>query len=192
MAADKKAIDFGKIKRYIKNRTAEFYMESLQGEEKSIFQSRIEYLNNVRKTKDLSDEYTAQEIERIKDCLTAYSPTTKQKKMIDDVNHHRRDENIKSKRAREKRKEAALQASDNRKPYEKVSAAFIALKDHLEAEGQMMTSKEIEVFKKNLMILTNFVDSTLQERVKFEIQQARKQAEELKMRIDRLNSKIKA
>jgi hypothetical protein len=191
MAADKKAIDFGKIKRYIKNRTAEFYLESLDAEDKESFQSQIEYLNNVRRTKDLAEEYTGEEIERIKNCLTEFSPTTKQKKLIDAVNRQKRDENTKFRRARAKRREDAVRNVDNRKPYEKVSEAFVVLKDLLEKDGKLLTSKEIEVVKKNLVILTHFVDATLQERFKFEIQQARRQAEEIKSRIDRLNSKIK-
>jgi hypothetical protein len=61
----------------------------------------------------------------------------------------------------------------------------------MEEEGKLLTSKEIEVVKKNMLILTNFIDTTLQERFKYEIQQALKQAEEIKIRIEKLNSKIR-
>ncbi|MDR1938014.1 MAG: hypothetical protein LBQ73_05905 [Tannerellaceae bacterium] len=194
MAADKKAIDFGKIKRYIKNRTAEFYIETLQGQEKDDFKSIINYINNVRRTKDLSDNYGVSEIERIKNKLTEFSPTREQQQLIDSINKQKREDNIKIKKSRTKRKVVVVSpppAVSEKSTYEKVSNAFWDLKTLLEEEGKLLTSREIEVVKKNMVLLTNFIDATLQERFKFEIQQALRQAEEIKMRIEKLNSKIK-
>ncbi|MDR2118296.1 MAG: hypothetical protein LBP25_01995 [Tannerellaceae bacterium] len=192
MAADKKAIDFGKIKRYIKNRTAEFYIETLQGSERKEFESVIKYINNVRRTKDLSDEYGVDEIERIKNKLTDFSPTREQQDVIDAINRQKREDNIKVKKTRTKRKVVTpTPAVSEISTYEKVSNAFWNLKTLLEEEGKLLTSREIEVVKKNMVLLTNSIDTTLQERFKFEIQQALKQAEEIKMRIEKLNSKIK-
>ncbi|MDR1919528.1 MAG: hypothetical protein LBQ65_07785 [Tannerellaceae bacterium] len=195
MAADKKAIDFGKIKRYIKNRTAEFYIDTLQGEEKDEFKSIINYINNVRRTKDLSDNYGVSEIEQIKNKLTEFSPTREQQQVIDSINKQKREDNIKIKKTRTKRKVVVVAPapapSTEQSTYVKVSNAFWDLKTLLEEEGKLLTSREIEVVKKNMVLLTNFIDATLQERFKFEIQQALKQAEEIKMRIEKLNSKIK-
>ncbi|MDR1557529.1 MAG: hypothetical protein LBS88_10955 [Tannerellaceae bacterium] len=194
MAADKKAIDFGKIKRYIKNRTAEFYIETLQGADKDEFKSIINYINNVRRTKDLSDNYGVKEIESIKNKLTEFSPTRGQQQLIDAINRQKREDNIKIKKSRTKRKvpaPASPPAVPEKSTYEKVSVAFWNLKTLMEEEGKLLTSKEIEVVKKNMLILTNFIDTTLQERFKFEIQQALRQAEEIKMRIEKLNSKIR-
>ncbi|MDR2389523.1 MAG: hypothetical protein LBD89_07045 [Tannerellaceae bacterium] len=193
MAADKKAIDFGKIKRYIKNRTAEFYIETLQGSDKDEFKSIIKYINNVRRTRDLSAEYGVEEIEKIKNKLTDFSPTREQQEIIDSINKQKREDNIKVKKSRTKRKiilPTPPPVSDV-PTYEKVSNAFWNLKTLLEEEGKLLTSREIEVVKKNMVLLTNSIDTTLQERFKFEIQQALKQAEEIKMRIEKLNSKIK-
>jgi hypothetical protein len=193
MAADKKAIDFGKIKRYIKNRTAEFYIETLQDTEKDEFKSIIKYINNVRRTKDLSDNYGVEEIERIKNKLTEFSPTREQQEIIDAINRQKREENIKIKKSRTKRKVLipTTPAVSEVSTYEKVSNAFWNLKTLLEEEGKLLTSREIEVVKKNMVLLTNSIDATLQERFKFEIQQALRQAEEIKMKIEKLNSKIK-
>jgi hypothetical protein len=192
MAADKKAIDFGKIKRYIKNRTAEFYLETLQDSEKDKFKSIINYINNVRRTKDLSDHYDTDEIERIKNKLTEFSPTREQQQVIDAINRQKREDNIKIKKSRTKRNVIVTSpAVSEKSTYEKVADAFYCLKNLLEEEGKLLTSREIEVVKKNMLLLTNFIDATLQERFKFEIQQALKQAEEIKMRIEKLNSKIR-
>jgi hypothetical protein len=87
--------------------------------------------------------------------------------------------------------EAQAAVGEEKTTYQKVSEAFWALKTILENEGKLLTSREIEVVKKNLVLLTSFVDATLQERFKFEIQQAMKQAEEIKTRIDRLNTRMK-
>jgi hypothetical protein len=191
MAADKKAIDFGKIKRYIKNRTSEFYIETLSGSDKEEFKSIINYINNVRRTKDLSVSYDTAEIERIKNRLTDFSPTREQQQAIDFINRQKKEDNIRLKKSRTKRKVTPLPTTTAKPTYEKVSNAFWDLKTLLEEEGKLLTSKEIEVVKKNMIILTNFIDTTLQERFKYEIQQALKQAEEIKMRIEKLNSKIK-
>ncbi|GHV47442.1 hypothetical protein FACS1894181_00890 [Bacteroidia bacterium] len=192
MAADKKAIDFGKIKRYIKNKTAEFYISTLEGLEKDEFKSIMNYINNVRKTKDLSPRYDMAEIERIKNKLTNFSPTNEQKDVIDSINRQKKEDNTKWRKSRDKKKPLLPPAPVSNIPtYEKVSNIFWDLKTLLEEEGRLLTSKEIEVVKKNMVILTNFVDATLQERFKFEIQQALKQAEEIKVKIDRLHSKIK-
>ncbi|MDR0681177.1 MAG: hypothetical protein LBG15_04910, partial [Dysgonamonadaceae bacterium] len=104
MAADKKAIDFGKIKRYIKNRTSEFYIDTLQGVDKEEFKSIINYIDNVRRTKDLSDNYGVKEIESIKNRLTEFSPTREQQQVIDAINRQKREDNIKIKKSRTKRK----------------------------------------------------------------------------------------
>jgi hypothetical protein len=192
MAADKKAIDFGKIKRYIKNRTAEFYLETLKGQEKEEFKSIINYINNVRRTRDLSDNYDIKELERIKNKLTDFSPTNEQQHIIDSINRQKKEDNVKLKKSRVKRKVMIPNVSHEKPTYEKVSNVFWDLKTLLEEEGKLLTSKEIEVVKKNMIILTNFIDATLQERFKFEIQQALKQAEEIKMKIEKLNNKIKA
>jgi hypothetical protein len=192
MAADKKAIDFGKIKRYIKNRTAEFYIDSLQGLEKDEFKLIINYINNVRRTKDLSDNYGVSEIEQIKNKLTDFSPTREQQQVIDSINRQKKEDNIKLKKSRTKRQPiVTIPTTSERSTYEKVSDAFWNLKNLIEEEGKLLTSREIEVVKKNMLLLTNFIDATLQERFKFEIQQALRQAEEIKMRIEKLNSKIK-
>jgi hypothetical protein len=192
MAADKKAIDFGKIKRYIKNRTAEFYIDTLQGKEKDEFKSIINYINNVRRTKDLSDNYGVSELENIKNKLTEFSPTREQQQVIDSINKQKREDNIKIKKSRTKRKVLTpAPASSERSTFEKVSNVFWDLKTLMEEEGKLLTSREIEVVKKNMLLLTNFIDATLQERFKFEIQQALKQAEEIKVRIEKLNSKIR-
>ncbi|MDR2810541.1 MAG: hypothetical protein LBB84_08335 [Tannerellaceae bacterium] len=194
MAADKKAIDFGKIKRYIKNRTAEFYIDTLYGSEKEEFKSVIKYINNVRRTKDLSSDYEGEEIERIKNKLTEFSPTREQQEVIDTINRQKREDNIKVKKSRTKRKApipTPPPTTSGISTYEKVSNAFWSLKTLLEEEGKLLTSREIEVVKKNMVLLTNSIDATLQERFKFEIQQALKQAEEIKMRIEKLNSKIR-
>jgi hypothetical protein len=191
MAADKKAIDFGKIKRYIKNRTSEFYIETLSGSDKEEFKSTINYINNVRKTRDLSESYDIATIERIKNRLTDFSPTREQQQVIDSINHLKKEDNIRLKKSRTKRKVTLPPITTAKPTYEKVSNAFWDLKTLLEEEGKLLTSKEIEVVKKNMVILTNFIDMTLQERFKYEIQLAHKQAEEIKMRIEKLNSKIK-
>ena len=192
MAADKKAIDFGKIKRYIKNRTAEFYIETLQDQEQEEFKSIIKYINNVRRTKDLSADYGGEEIERIKNKLTDFSPTREQQEVIDSIKKQKMEDNIKVKKSRIKRQTiVAAPPVSEISTYEKVSNAFWSLKTLLEEEGKLLTSREIEVVKKNMVLLTNSIDTTLQERFKFEIQQALKQAEEIKMRIEKLNSKIK-
>ncbi|MDR1645047.1 MAG: hypothetical protein LBS05_04385 [Tannerellaceae bacterium] len=192
MAADKKAIDFGKIKRYIKNRTAEFYIDTLKGKEKDEFKSIINYINNVRRTKDLSKEYGVEEVEQIKNKLTDFSPTREQQEVIDTINKQKREDNVRIKKSRTKRKVITTPpATSDKSTYERVADAFYTLKTLLEEEGTMLTSREIEVVKKNMLLLTNFIDATLQERFKFEIQQAIKQAEEIKMRIEKLNSKIR-
>jgi hypothetical protein len=191
MAADKKAIDFGKIKRYIKNRTSEFYIETLSGSDKEDFKSIINYINNVRKTRDLAESYDGSTIEQIKNRLTEYSPTREQQEIIDSINHQKKEDNIRIKKSRTKRKVTPPPSTTTKPTYEKVSNAFWDLKTLLEEEGKLLTSKEIEVVKKNMVILTNFIDTTLQERFKYEIQLALKQAEEIKMRIEKLNSKIK-
>ena len=191
MAAYKKAIDFGKIKRYIKNRTAEFYINSLSGEERIQFKSIINYIDNVRRTKDLSAEYDDAEIERIKNKLTDFSPTKEQQRLISAVNRQTKDENTKQRKSLEKKKVVPPAPQSDKTTYEKVSVAFWDLKTLLEDEGKQLTSKELEVIKKNMIILTNFIDATLQERFKFEIQHALKQAEEIKMKIERLHIKIK-
>jgi hypothetical protein len=190
MAADKKAIDFGKIKRYISNRTAEFYIESLSGEERTEFESIIKYIDNTRRTKDLSEKYDIRELERIKNKLNDFSPTKEQQKLISVVNKERKEENIRIRKSRVKRKVMTPPATD-KPPYEKVSKAFWNLKTIIEEEGKLLTSKELEVVKKNLLILTNHTEIILQERIKFEIQQAYKQAEEIKQKIEKLNTKIK-
>jgi hypothetical protein len=193
MAAYKKAIDFGKIKRYIKNRTAEFYINSLSVEEKIQFKSIVNYIDNVRRTKDLTADYDDAEIERIKNKLTDFSPTKEQQRLINAVNRQTKEENTKQRKSREKKKVVPPPATpqSDKTTYEKVSVSFWDLKTLLEEEGKLLTSKELEVVKKNMIILTNYIDSTLQERFKFEIQQALKQAEEIKMKIERLHSKIK-
>ncbi|MDH6305822.1 ribosome-binding ATPase YchF (GTP1/OBG family) [Parabacteroides sp. PF5-5] len=189
MAADKKAIDFGKIKRYIKNKTAEFYIDTLEGEEKEEFKSSIKYLNNIRRTKDLSPQYDIPELERIKNKLNDFSPTREQEIIIREINKEKKEDNLRVKKARVKRKVTSTEPEKS--TYEKVSKAFWALKTHLEEEGKMLTSKEIEIVKKNLIILTNYTDTVLQERFKIEIQLAIKQADEIKQRIEKLNIKIK-
>ncbi|GHT29840.1 hypothetical protein AGMMS49574_07740 [Bacteroidia bacterium] len=191
MAADKKAIDFGKIKRYIKNRTSEFYIETLSGSDKEDFKLTINYINNVRKTRDLAESYDVDTIEQIKNRLTEYSPTREQQQIIDSINRQKKEDNIRLKKSRTKRKVTPPPSTTTKPTYEKVSNAFWDLKTLLEEEGKLLTSKEIEVVKKNMVILTNFIDTTLQERFKYEIQLALKQAEEIKMRIEKLNSKIK-
>ncbi|MDR2497264.1 MAG: hypothetical protein LBD21_09085 [Tannerellaceae bacterium] len=191
MAAYKKAIDFGKIKRYIKNRTAEFYINSLSGDERIQFKSIINYLDNVRRTRDLTADYNDSEIERIKNKLTDFSPTKDQQRIINGINRQTKDENTKQRKSREKKKVVPSVPQSDKSTYEKVSVAFWDLKTLLEEEGKLLTSKELEVVKKNMIILTNFIDATLQERFKFEIQQALKQAEEIKVKIERLHSKIK-
>ncbi|GEM_PF-3219293 len=190
MAADKRAIDFGKIKRYISNRTAEFYIETLTGPEKDEFKSIIEYIDNVTKTKYLSEEYDVNKIETIKNKLNDFAPTRQQLAIISAINKEKKEENIKVRKARSKRKPPQQPASE-KKPFEKISKAFWDLKTFIEEEGKQLTSKEIEVIKKNLMILTNYTDTVLQERFKFEIQQALRQAEEIKTKIERLNTRIK-
>ncbi len=190
MAADKRAIDFGKIKRYISNRTAEFYIQSLSGSEKEEFESIIKYLNNIRRTKDLNEQYDIKELERIKNKLNDFSPNREQKAAIDAINQEKKEDNLKLKKIRAKKK-AESQTVTEKTPYEKVSKAFWRLKTFLEQEGKLLTSKEIEVVKKNLIILTNHTDVIMQERFKYEIQLARKQAEEIKLQIEKLNSKIK-
>ncbi|MDR1344690.1 MAG: hypothetical protein LBJ39_04985 [Tannerellaceae bacterium] len=192
MAADKKAIDFGKIKRYIKNRTAEFYIDSLKGDEKDEFKLIINYINNVRRTKDLSDNYGVNEVEQIKNKLTDFSPTREQQQLIDVINRQKKEDNVKIKKSRTKRKVVLPETTtSDRSTYEKVSDAFWNLKNLIEEEGKLLTSREIEVVKKNMLLLTNFIDATLQERFKFEIQQALRQAEEIKIKIEKLNSKIR-
>lgn len=190
MAADKKAIDFGKIKRYISNRTAEFYINTLQGEEKEEFELIIKYIDNTRRTKDLTEEYDVQELERIKNKLNDFSPTKAQQAIISAINKERKEENVRIKKARVKRKPVLPPVTD-KTPYEKVSKAFWTIKTIIEEEGKLLSSKEIEVVKKNLIILANHTDIILQERIKFEIQQAYKQAEEIKQKIEKLNTKIK-
>ncbi|MDR1402966.1 MAG: hypothetical protein LBJ60_04600 [Tannerellaceae bacterium] len=192
MAADKKAIDFGKIKRYISNRTAEFYIETLEGEEKENFKSVIKYIDNTRRTKDLTKQYDVQELERIKNKLNNFSPTREQQSVINAINRERKEENTKIKKSRIKRKIAPPSPTViERTPYEKVSKAFWDLKTIVEEDGKLLGSKEIEVVRKNLIILANHTDIILQERVKFEIQQAYRQAEEIKQQIEKLNTKIK-
>lgn len=190
MAADKKAIDFGKIKRYISNRTAEFYIETLEGEEKESFKAIIKYLDNTRRTKDLTEQYDVQELERIKNKLNDFSPTREQQAAINAINRERKEENIKIKKSRVKRK-VVPPTTVEKTPYEKVSKAFWNLKTIIEEDGKQLSSKETEVVKKNLIILANYTDTVLQERIKFEIQQAYKQAEEIKQQIEKLNTKIK-
>jgi hypothetical protein len=190
MAADKRAIDFGKIKRYISNRTAEFYIETLEGEEKENFKSIIKYIDNTRRTKDLTKQYDIQELERIKNKLNDFSPTREQQSFINAINRERREENNRIKKSRVKRKVIPPPAV-GLTPYEKVSKAFWNLKTTIEEDGKFLGSKEIEVVKKNLIILANNTDIILQERIKFEIQQAYKQAEEIKQQIEKLNTKIK-
>ncbi|MDR0748139.1 MAG: hypothetical protein LBF62_01035 [Tannerellaceae bacterium] len=190
MAADKKAIDFGKIKRYISNRTAEFYIETLEGEEKESFKSVIKYIDNTRRTKDLTRQYDVKELERIKNKLNDFSPTREQQSLINAINRERKEENNRIKKSRVKRKVIPPPVVE-RTPYEKVSKAFWNLKTILEEDGKFLGSKEIEVVKKNLIILANNTDVILQERIKFEIQQAYKQAEEIKQQIEKLNTKIK-
>lgn len=195
MAADKKAIDFGKIKRYISNRTAEFYIGTLHGDERDEFKSVIDYIDNVRRTKDLSANYGVRELESIKNRLTEFSPTRAQQQIINSINKQRREENIKIKKTRAKRKPPVPVAPEpepqKKSTFEKVSDAFWVLKTLMEEEGKLLRSREIEVVKKNMLLLTKFIDATLQERFKFEIQQAIEQAEEIKMQIEKLNSKIK-
>ncbi|MDR1201594.1 MAG: hypothetical protein LBL58_08200 [Tannerellaceae bacterium] len=193
MAADKRAIDFGKIKRYISNRTAEFYIETLEGEEKESFKSIIKYLDNTRRTKDLTKQYDVLELERIKNKLNNFSSTREQQSIINAINRERKEENTRIKKSRVKRKATPPPpvAVVERTPYEKVSAAFWNLKTIIEEDGKFLGSKEIEVVKKNLIILANNSDVILQERIKFEIQQAYKQAEEIKQQIEKLNTKIK-
>jgi hypothetical protein len=188
MAADKRAIDLGKIKRYIKNRTAEFYLSTLQGEEKETFQSIINYLDNVRLAKDLTPQYDEKEVERVKNLLTNFSPTKEQYNIINAINKRKRDENTKLKRTKTKVQRPSI---PEKSTFEKISDAFWMMKTSMDEEGKTLTSKELEVIKKNMLLFTNFIDSTLNERVKFEIQQAQKQAEEIKARIERLNSKIR-
>jgi hypothetical protein len=190
MAADKKAIDFGKIKRYIKNRTAEFYINSLTGEEKEAFQSEINYLDNVIKTKHLSEKYDMKELERIKNKLIRFAPTREQQKQINAINRTTREENSRIRKIKTCRI-AEKQIVPEKTTFEKISKTFGTLKNLLEQEGGVLTSKEIEVIKKNLILLAKRTDVTLQERVKQEIQLAYQQAEEIKSRIERLNSKIK-
>jgi len=192
MAADKKAIDFGKIKRYIKNRTTEFYIETLKGQDKDEFKSTINYLNNVRRTKDLSDDYDMVEVERIKNRLTAFSPTREQQQVIDSINRQKKEDNIRLKKSRVKRKLPLPTPKLSEKPtFDKVSIAFWDLKTVLDQEYTQLSSKEIEEIKKNMIRLTNAIDGMLQERFKVEIQQALRQAEEIKTQIDKLSSKIK-
>jgi hypothetical protein len=190
MAADKRAIDFGKIKRYISNRTAEFYIETLEGEEKESFKSIIKYIDNTRRTKDLTKQYDVRELERIKNKLNDFSPTREQQSLINAINRERKEENNRIKKSRVKRK-VTPSPTVERTPYEKVSKAFWNLKTIIEEDGKFLGSKEIEVVKKNLIILANNTDVILQERIKFEIQQAYKQAEEIKQKIEKLNTKIK-
>jgi len=190
MAADKRAIDFGKIKRYISNRTAEFYIETLEGEEKEDFKAIIKYIDNTRRTKDLTPQYDVPELERIKKKLNDFSPTREQQAIIGSINRERKEENIRIKKTRVKRK-VVLPQTVERTPYEKVSKAFWNLKTVMEEDGKFLNSKEIEVVKKNLIILANNTDAILQNRIKFEIQQAYKQAEEIKQKIEKLNTKIK-
>lgn len=190
MAADKRAIDFGKIKRYIKNRTAEFYIESISGEEKDEFKSIINYLDNVTKTKHLSEKYDVKELERIKNRLNDFAPTREQQKIIHSINRSTRDDNLRVKKIKQKR-QAEKKVVVEKSTYEKISKTFWTLKTLLEEEGKLLTSKEIETVKKNLILLAKHTDITLQERIKYEIQLAYKQAEELKSQIEKLNNKIK-
>ncbi|MDR1161610.1 MAG: hypothetical protein LBK45_04635 [Tannerellaceae bacterium] len=191
MAADKRAIDFGKIKRYISNRTAEFYIETLEGEEKESFRSIIKYIDNTRRTKDLTRQYDVRELERIKNKLNDFSPTREQQSFINAINRERKEENNRVKKSRVKRKVTPPPPVIERTPYEKVSKAFWNLKTIIEEDGKSLGSKEIEVVKKNLIILANNTEVILQKRIKFEIEQAYKQAEELKQQIEKLNTKIK-
>jgi hypothetical protein len=190
MAADKRAIDFGKIKRYISNRTAEFYIETLEGEEKENFKSIIKYLDNTRRTKDLTRQYDVQELERIKNKLNDFSPTREQQSFINAINRERKEENTRIKKSRVKRKVTPPPLIE-RTPYEKVSKAFWGLKTTIDEDGKLLGSKEIEVVRKNLIVLANNTDAILQERIKYEIQQAYIQAEALKQQIEKLNTKIK-
>ncbi len=190
MAADKRAIDFGKIKRYIKNRTAEFYITTLTGSEKDEFESTINYLDNITKTKHLSEKYNVEELERIKNKLNDFAPTKDQLKIIKAINKSTRDDNTKLKKYKLKR-QAEKNTVIEKNTYEKISQAFRALKKLIEEEGKFLNSKEIEIIKKNLIFLAKHTDITLQERVKYEIQLAYKQAEELKSEIEKLNNKIK-
>jgi hypothetical protein len=191
MAADKRAIDFGKIKRYISNRTAEFYIETLEGGEKENFKSVIKYIDNTRRTKDLTRQYDVQELERIKNKLNDFSPTREQQALINAINRERKEENTRIKKSRVKRKVIPPPPPVERTPYEKVSKAFWNLKTSIDEDGKLLGSKEIEVVRKNLIILANNTDAILQERIKFEIQQAYIQAEALKQQIEKLNTKIK-
>lgn len=190
MAADKRAIDFGKIKRYIKNKTAEFYIESLSGEEKEQFKSVIKYLDNVTKTKHLSEEYDTRKIEEIKDKLNGFAPTKEQLKSISSVNRNVRDGNTRARKIKAK-KLADKVVVVEKPPFEKISKSFWALKTLIEQEGMQLSSKEIETVKKNLLILAKHTDTMMQERIKMEIQQAYKQAEEIKSQIEKLNNKMK-
>jgi hypothetical protein len=191
MAADKKAIDLGKIKRYIKNRTAEFFVETLEASDRDKFKEILNYLNNIRKTKDLAPEFDTAEIERIKAVLTNFSPTNEQYKIINAINKQKRNENVKTRKTRKKPVQKAAPVVE-KTVFEKISLAFWDMKTFLEEEGKTLSAKELELIRKNMILLTNYVDQLHQERVKIEIQQAQKQAEEIKARIERLNSKIKA
>jgi len=191
MAADKRAIDFGKIKRYIKNRTAEFYIDSLSGEEKENFKSIINYLDNVTKTKYLSENYNTQEIEQIKDKLNNFAPTREQQKAIITINKSVRDGNTKAKKIKAKRQAEKVVVVVEKTTFEKISKTFWALKTLIEQEGMLLSSKEIETIKKNLLILAKHTDTMLQERIKLEIQHAYKQAEKIKTQIEKLNNKVK-
>ncbi|MDR0538763.1 MAG: hypothetical protein LBH04_12090 [Tannerellaceae bacterium] len=190
MAADKRAVDFGKIKRYIRNRTAEFYADSLTGSEKEEFKSIIVYLDNVRRAKDLMPQYDMNEIERIKNLMTNFSPTREQFHIIQTINRQKREDNNRIRKVR-KKLTPPTQPEQTKSTYEKISSVFWEMKTLMEEEWKNLSAKELEVVKKNVILFTKFIDTTIQERVKFEILQAQKQAEEIKAQIERLSSKIK-
>ncbi|MDR2496547.1 MAG: hypothetical protein LBD21_05420 [Tannerellaceae bacterium] len=158
MAANKKAIDFGKIKRYIKNRTAEFYINSLQGDLRADFRSKILYLDNVQRTKDLSPNYDESVIEKIKKKLTNFSPTREQKRIINSINRQTKDDNARLRKSRENRK-----ASGERQlPDERTLLAVDSLIRVIEGLGVSLTSQNREALKSDAYIVSLCSKSRLQ------------------------------
>ena len=155
MAANRKAINFGKIKRYIKNRTAEFYIGTLYGKEKTAFKSKIHYINNVQRTKDLLPAYDEAEIESIKKLLTDFSPTREQKCAINSINRQTKEDNAKQRDARIN-KSAAMEELNDDQPDEDVSIALDRLIGMIENTGVNLAPHDQEKIKYDESIRTLF------------------------------------
>ncbi len=157
------------IKKLVKNRTAEFYMNNLPDDERNHFQYKL----NQILSGDKSDE-TLSFVDEVYNRLASFNPTDEQKTLIA--------------AARKYKKGTGKAKKDS--PEHTVWGAWRELVSAIEKHAGHLSPETIEKLKEKTAELNTLIDQKIGEQIAQEIQKLEQEKEEADRRIQALREKL--